>query len=189
MKTPIESEYQRRCATTSDINEHLPTLRKLAQGCAHCTEFGTRSGNSTIALLAGLDARADSTSCNTKLVSYDIATAAVQPPDSESAYGAEWEFIQADTGKLHEISETDLLFIDTLHDCAQVEAELQHAPSVRRWLVFHDTVLFGCREESTGQGPGINHAIWNFLASSDGKNWRVWSHYANNCGLLVLRRV
>jgi len=53
--------------------------------------------------------------------------------------------------------------------------------------VFHDTVLFGGWEEThQGGGPGIMHAILCFLAENP--HWRVKSHHANNCGLLVLER-
>lgn len=180
----IEEWYRARCASGSDINEHMPRLRELATQCDHVTEFGTRSGNSTIAFLAGLSARAEDSGRACVLESYDINAADVQPP----ACCAKWEFHRADTRKLEVISETDLLFIDTLHDCEQVRAELMHAPKAKRWLVFHDTVLFGWREESTNGLPGIMQAILEFLATDEGHKWRVESHAVNNCGLLVLWR-
>lgn len=180
----INEWYDARCASQSDINEHLPKLRFLAYYCRHITEFGTRSGNSTVAFLAGLSAIAEDSGGACKLVSYDIAPAGIVPPECLCA----WEFNQADTGNLKYIESTDMLFIDTLHDCAQVEAELKHAPSVRQYLVFHDTVLFGWREESTDGLPGIMQAILEFLATDEGHKWRVLTHDVNNCGLLVLCR-
>jgi hypothetical protein len=178
----IQEWYNIRRESPSDINEHMPLLKKLAEGCGHITEFGTRTGNSTVALLAGLDEgyRVGMR----ELVSYDINAADIVPP----VCAPTWTFNRANTKTLPDIADTDLLFIDTLHDAEQVAAELMHARRVRSWLVFHDTVLFGCREESTNQGPGICHAIWQFLATVEGEKWRVWSHDANNCGLLVLRR-
>lgn len=83
---------------------------------------------------------------------------------------------------------TEMLFIDTLHDCAQVRSELRHAHNVSRYLVFHDTVLFGWREESTNGLPGIMQAILEFLSTQEGRKWRVESHDVRNNGLLVLRR-
>lgn len=168
----IQEIFDQRAATPSDINEHMPRLRELARECRHVTEFGVRTGNSAVAFIAGCD----------ELVSYDIN------PTPLALTVAGWTFKQADTGRLDDIAETDLLFIDTLHTCAQVEAELKHAGRVRKYLVFHDTVLFGCWEETTQGGPpGINHAIWQFLAAN--REWAVKEHHANNCGLLVLERI
>lgn len=169
----LDELYSRRVATPSDINQHMAYLRALAEHCTHITEFGVRTGNSTVAFAAGLKP-------DGKLVGYDINPPMLGLPRS-------WEFIQADTGKLEDIAETDLLFIDTLHDCAQVAAELRHGKRVRKWIVFHDTVLFGTREESTGIPPGINQAIWDFLAAN-WREWRVEQHVSHNCGLLTLRR-
>lgn len=180
----INEWFDARAASTSDINEHMPKLRELAAECFHVTEFGTRSGNSTVAFLAALAETAEA-GFPAKLVSYDIKPADIAPPESP----AKWEFIQADTSKLTNIHATDMLFIDTLHDCAQVRAELAHAAHVGRYLVFHDTVLFGWREESTNGLPGIMQAILEFMTTEEGRKWRVESHAVNNCGLLVLRRV
>jgi hypothetical protein len=182
----INEWFEARRASTSDINEHMQTLRDLAAQCWHITEFGTRSGNSTVAFLAGLDEAANKSRLPIPhvLESYDINPAGVEPPFC----GAQWKFHRADTGKLENITATDMLFIDTLHDCAQVAAELKHAPKVKQWLVFHDTVLFGWREESTNGLPGIMQAILQFMATDEGHKWRVESHFPNNCGLLVLRR-
>jgi hypothetical protein len=180
----INEWFDARRASTSDINEHMQTLRDLAAQCCHITEFGTRSGNSTVAFLAGLSSAAEETGFPCLLESYDIKPADIAPPEC----AAKWRFHMADTGKLDSITATDMLFIDTLHDCAQVAAELKHAPKVGRWLVFHDTVLFGWREESTNGLPGIMQAILVFLSTEEGHKWRVESHAVNNCGLLVLRR-
>ncbi len=43
--------HRQACETPSDINEHLPTLYALAKECRHLTEFGTRTGATTTALL------------------------------------------------------------------------------------------------------------------------------------------
>lgn len=178
MSSAIHSLYTERAATPSDINQHMPRLRALAEACQTIVEFGTRSGNSTTAFLAGLDPIPGAT-----LHSYDIAPQQFTPPE---LLFATWEFHQADTTQLEWIPACDLLFIDTLHNCDVVAAELAHADSVRRWIAFHDTVLFGSRDEA-GPGPGINHAIFRFLAAHP--EWRVLEHHAHNCGLLVLERV
>ena len=175
----IKELYATRAATPSDINEHMPVLKDLATECHHITEFGTRTGNSTIAFLAGI---ADDIS--SKLESYDLNPPGFEAPEDVRHL---WRFTQADTGKLPDIADTGMLFIDTLHTCEQVRLELLHGNRAWKYLVFHDTVLFGSWEETTqGGGPGIMHAILCFMA--DNPHWSVKKHYANNCGLLILER-
>ena len=48
----IENYYNNLVNTPSDINEHLPTLRKYAEECDHITEMGVRWIVSTYAFLA-----------------------------------------------------------------------------------------------------------------------------------------
>jgi hypothetical protein len=178
VSTPLLSLFSARAASASDINQHMPRLRALASCCSVVVEFGTRSGNSTVAFLQGLADRTAGT-----LHSYDIAPQQFQPPELPESVA--WQFHQADTTQLDTIPACDLLFIDTLHNFEVVEAELQHHRQVARWIAFHDTVLFGSRDE-LGYGPGINHAIFRFLAANH--EWAVLEHHAHNCGLLVLQR-
>lgn len=182
MTTPIEEDYLRRVVTPSDINEHLGTLRTLArQTCGDVAEFGVRTGNSTIALLAGIEDRPEGGT----LHSYDLNPAQLTPPDRTRA---KWNFTQADTSKLAAIPYVDLLFIDTLHTYEQVKAELQHARRVNRYLAFHDTTLCGWQDEHFGTGGGINRAIFEFLLSPQGRHWSVCHHNPANNGLTVLER-
>lgn len=173
----IENLFNERRAQPSDIWQHMERLKALAIGCIRVAEFGVRSGNSTVSLLAGLDVYGG------ELFSYDINPAGLQIPTMERAA---WTFTQANTAELTEIPECDGLFIDTLHTAAQVAAELKHAHRVADWIAFHDTVLFGTRDEDTGAEIGICHPIWEFLAANH--EWRPAAHYPENCGLLVLRR-
>jgi Methyltransferase domain len=171
--------YLERCRTPSDINEHLPVLSSFASGCQHATEFGIREGNSTIALLNGL---AGTGYPRAHLESYDIS-----PPKFECPVLPEWVtwgHQLADTSKLPKIDPTDLLFIDTLHTAEQVEAELRHAWSVRLWIIFHDTMLYGSIGEFNH--CGIIEPIFQFLINHP-SSWQITEHYPNNNGLLVLR--
>jgi hypothetical protein len=43
----IEIKYRNACDEVSDINEHIPVLKRYADMCEHVTEFGVRSGVST----------------------------------------------------------------------------------------------------------------------------------------------
>lgn len=179
----LTAEFSARSRSGSDIHEHLPVLSALAQVCGHVTEFGVRGGNSTIALLHGLALDDD----GGELASYDLMPHGIEcvpylPPTLT------WRFSLADTSTLSGIAPTDFLFIDTLHTCAQVAAELRHAPRVRKYIAFHDTVLFGWHDEAPGTGPGIMQAIFDFLGSAEGSHWHVVSHAPRNNGLLILAR-
>ena len=170
----------------SDIACHLPFLFLLAsgEGIAQIVEFGVRTGNSTLALLLGLNEGGGE---NTTLYSYDI-----NPPNVNVALKAfdgvdctRWVFHQQDTADPNlKIPNCDLLFIDTLHTEAQVRAELCHHHMVRRWIILHDTVLFGEYGEN-GQ-PGINRAINEFLRNP---YWTQRFLFQHNCGLTVLERI
>ena len=59
----LEQIYYQKCNSPSDINEHLPTLKRYADECEHITEMGVRWVVSTYAFLM---------SKPKKLVSIDI---------------------------------------------------------------------------------------------------------------------
>jgi cephalosporin hydroxylase len=180
----LQEEYAHRLAEKSDINEHMPTLSVLAEQCRTVCEFGVRYGNSTIALLHGLNAGFRDANAQTALHSFDISPAQLVIPE---APGVDWTFTQTDTSKLQSIPRCDMLFIDTAHTFEQVRAELRHAHSVSRYLAFHDTTLFGWSDEFGGKGPGIMQAIFDFMATQEGRRWYVSAHYPNNNGLLILK--
>jgi hypothetical protein len=171
--------YQQALSTPSDIWEHLPTLHRLAEGCEHVTEFGTRRGCSTRAFLHAQPQ---------VLVSYGL----VREPDvdllEEAARQAgrpRFRFVQADVLQV-EIEETDLLFVDTFHVYEQTRRELAlHAARARKYLVFHDTTTFA--ESGEGEGSrGIWPAIEEFLR--DHPDWRLQVRLTNNNGLTILER-
>lgn len=184
--------YARLCHTKSDINEHLPTLLKLAYECEHVTEMGVRWATSTTALLHAQPAN---------LECYDVYRDAQVDevhypwdtyPEVESVVAVDrgmegrthMRFHLADVLTV-DIDETDMLFIDTRHTYAQLKAELErHSSKVRSILAFHDTILFGQRGEDGG--PGLRPAIDEFLAAHP--EWRVDQEFTNNNGLLVARR-
>ena len=47
----LQKIYDTFCAKKSDINEHLPVLKKYADHCDHITEMGVRSVVSTFAFI------------------------------------------------------------------------------------------------------------------------------------------
>lgn len=176
----IDREFVIRCNDkSSDINEHLPTLKQYAEQCGHVTEFGVRSGNSTVAFMA---ARPD------HFVSYDIhcnhrfiACLERLARDNE----IQWEF-KLESSLSAIIEPTDMLFIDTSHRASHCEQELKlHADNVRSFLGFHDTT--GNWEWGEGEGhPGLRYAIEPFMAEHP--EWKQVYRAENNNGLLILER-
>lgn len=175
--TPLQTLFEERAAFHGhkDMLPHMHQLKQLAASCRTATEFGIRTGQSTIAIAAGLEAGGGG-----ELTSYDRDDPQFEFPASATV---KWQWHRADTAKLDLIEPTDLLFIDTLHNAAQVEAELKHSPMVRRYIALHDAYKFAQDGES---GEGIVKAIFEFLA--DNPEWCVLQYYHSQWGLLVLSR-
>jgi hypothetical protein len=175
----LEEAYESVCATVSDIYLHCPTLKNLAEGKDHVTEFGCRRGISTIALLSGKPKH---------LISYDfefpaIANArnVIKPLAGNTVYEAKL----ADTREI-EIEPTDVLFIDTLHVYEQLLCELDiHQSKVRGFIACHDTHTFACQGEH-GAPPGLSDAIRDFLGLYS--EWYIYSQTTENNGLTILAR-
>ena len=177
----ITENYNRLCEQVSDINQHLPTLMKYASECEHITEMGVRGIVSTFALLMGEPKR---------MISYDINWAqgieGIIKEANES--GIDFDFRIANTTDLT-IVETDLLFIDTLHNYNQLKRELElHSDKARKYLIFHDTTSFEWIGESYNgklDEKGIWYAIEELI--EEGK-WEIKERYTNNNGLTILKR-
>jgi predicted O-methyltransferase YrrM len=165
----------------SDIAEHLEVLHRFASTCRHVTEFGTRTGVSTTALLAAQPQ---------KLVCYDLRRSReaiiLEAVAKEPGRRTTLHFHQEDV-LTAQIEPTELLFIDTLHTREQLSQELaRHAASVSKYLVFHDTETFG-RSGETPETQGIWPAIAEYLQQHP--EWRLLQHRTNNNGLTVLTRL
>ena len=135
------AEYERRLSLPSDIQDHLPELYHWARGwpLGHVVELGTRSGNSTSALLAGVEAARRG-----HVWSIDIADADVPGEWRESEY---WTFLKGDALSPWALDLTpdtiDVLFIDLdPHSFEQTLAALMMwAPRVSPGgvILCHDT--------------------------------------------------
>lgn len=177
-KQTLDDVYKARLKIKSDISEHMELLSRLASLCENVTEFGVRDGNSTIAFLHGTPKT---------LTSYDINRFQRKNAYLKFAkvHGVEFTFVQADTLKIQPIPRTDLLFFDTQHTYDQLAAELKiHANQVSKFLVFHDTSIFG--DHGRGGQKGIWPAIAEFL--KENSFWLLWLYSTQNNGLAVLRK-
>lgn len=165
--------FEQLCKSTSDINEHLPTLRDLAKECSHVTEMGVRYIVSTWAFIEA----------NPKtLISIDHKHPSVYGGDITKVEqackekGIVFTFVEGDTREI-DIDKTDLLFIDTDHTYEQLKAELKrHSDKVKKYIVLHDTV--SC--------PEMLPAIDEWLEKGV---WKLHAHYQNNNGVSVYSRV
>lgn len=184
----ILNKYNYLCSVPSDINEHLPVIKKYAEECEHITEMGVRYVVSTWALLAAKPK---------KIFCYDILTGLDMDvfnrnlnelSNKAKDINVNFLFSQADVLNI-EIEETDLLLIDTYHEYNQIKQELKlHGNKVKKYLIFHDTTTFGEFGE-TFKVPntiGIWPAIEEFMLEN--KEWRIEERLTNNNGLTILKR-
>jgi hypothetical protein len=179
----LEKKYIELCNRKSDINEHLPTLKKYTEQCETIVEMGVRYIVSTYAFMMGMPKKI--TSIDIKHPKEyggkidDVVTLAKEN-------NIDFEFILGDT-RIIEIEETDLLFIDTWHIYDQLKIELEnHSNKVRKYIILHDTTLFEFNGEGFGY-LGLWPAIEEFLKNNN--KWIICERYVNNNGLTILKRI
>ena len=179
----LEDLYVDRCQRRSDINEHIPTLKKYAEKCDHITEMGVRSIVSTYGFLAGKPKQMVCIDINHPSRSGGNFPELVQVTEQENIF---FEFRCADTLKI-EIEETDLLFIDTKHTYGHLKKELElHGNMARKYIILHDTVTYGHVDMGCSRGLGLMPAINEFLENNP--HWKIIEHFDNNNGLTVVGR-
>lgn len=179
----LEEIYNRHCTQYSDIQEHLPTLKRYTEKCEHVTEMGVRYVVSTYAFMMGKPKR---------LISYDILPVenfGIDRGDLKKLAednGVNFDFFVGDTTKI-EIEETDLLFIDTWHVYQQLIVELnKHGNKSKKYIIMHDTTKFGEVGECN-EGDGLMKAVFEFININS--NWVIHEKFENNNGLTVLKRL
>ena len=171
--------YQRGKNSIQWIYMYMDELYELSKECNHITEMGVNEVNSSWAFLKARPK---------KLVCIDITFKKVPVShrfadhiwleslkDLAKKENVELVLLENDTSKI-EIEKTDLLFIDTNHSYDHLKKELTlHANNVRKYIAFHDTVLF----------YDLNRAINEFLIEN--KNWTIYKNIESNPGLLIIK--
>jgi hypothetical protein len=171
--------YREAVNTPGDINEHSPKLKELASECQHVTDIGMRPLFSTVALLAGQPEKLISVAPTPHQIFYVIDKLEVLKGRTQFKYE------QASTPGWDMTEETDLLFLDTKHTANQIYAELvKYAGKVRRYIVRHDTQIYG--ETGEDGKPGLRVGIRQFL--SENPQWSVIHDTDVQYGLMVLGR-
>jgi predicted O-methyltransferase YrrM len=136
----IHEIYLQRCSVWSDIVDHLPVLRDtVVQAKAQTVvELGVRTGNSTAALLDGVELTGG------HLWSVDIRLMPqAQYTPLKRAAGDRWTFVIGDdlavADQLPE--QIDVLFIDSSHFYEHTLAELALYGPRATTILLHDTEL------------------------------------------------
>lgn len=164
-------------STPRDLDQHCRALRTMAERCDHITEFSGRR-ESTVAILAGKP---------TVLVSHQLEQDGMIERLAELV-AEETAFVRTTktSQEVPEIEETDMLFIDGEHTFARLAEELtKYAPATKRYIVMHDTQIYGERGEDGG--PGLMAAILEFVRAFP--EWSIISHTVEQYGLTVLGRL
>ena len=188
----INEKFNTLCNTPSDINEHLPILKKYATGCDIVVELGVRWVVSTYAFLAATP---------NKLISVDIthpaewggASALGEVELFANELNVDFSFIQASSLDVT-LQNHDLLFIDTWHCYRQLLSELNmHHSNVNKYIILHDTTLFEFVDETaygesgTGNEIGLWPAVEKFILENP--EWSIKERNINNNGLTILEKI
>ena len=163
---------------------HFEMLKRYADLCKSVTEFGVYDWNTTwsfvnssIKKLRCYDGK-ERGKFSRKNGGYNDVVKACEENEID------FKFVKADT-RTCDIDETDMLFIDTWHTYDQVKAELRLADKVNKFILFHDTVLYG--ETGSGGEEGILRAIDEFL--QDNPDWIKLEDNKTGNGLLAIKRI
>lgn len=207
-KTLIHSTFQNLCATPSDINEHLPTLKLYASKCDSFIEAGVRTPTSQYAIASGLCDRLEKDpDAPILMVSIDLET-------NERIVESSILLNNVFNHEFHQMSDLDFpikrkfdaIFIDTFHVYGHLKRELEYFhKSIEKFIIMHDTEVdkvhgevirmrmnivellqktgYTHKELTTGLGP----AIEEFL-KEHGDEWEIGHVYTNNNGLTILVR-
>ena len=203
----MESTYKKLCDTKSDINEHLPTLRKYATECETIFETGVRGVVSSWAFADGLRDNGKDTK---KLHVNDISSCQIESLGRECANsGVELTSVWKNNLELDVTGWAfDMTFIDTWHVYGQLKRELEKfAPVTKKYMVMHDTTVdeihgetarwMGGRPTAERQSKetgipvdeimkGLWPAVEEFLEAHD--DWTLHERFTNNNGLTILKK-
>jgi len=195
----MEDYYRQKCNTVSDINEHLPTLRRYAEDCTSVVECGVRDVVCSFAFACGLKNKPD----NSYVLIDPYKSKYINPfLDLCKKENVNASFIEK--SDLHcELFKTDLLFIDTWHVYGQLKRELARWNGyVNKYIIMHDTTVdeiygetirvgWNATEQSKASGipiDEINKGLWPAIVEflQNNNEWQLKERFTNNNGLTIL---
>jgi hypothetical protein len=201
----IADLYNRSATIVSDINEHVPTLRKYAAECSSLAELGVRTGVSTFGLFKGLTESPAETKSYYG-VDIDECPITVLAKNVATNNGIAYTFVKGDSVKVDLPNNVDLLFIDTWHVYGHLKRELvKHHDKVLKYIVLHDTTVdewngesircgFNVKKQAKESGypaeeitKGLWPAVEEFLKEHEAE-WKLHERFTNNNGLTILKR-
>jgi hypothetical protein len=201
----VRDNYEMNAIRPSDINEHLPTLRKYATKCSTIAEMGVRGCVSTWAFIQGLIENKEQ---KKELMCVDIDDLDLSEIITIAKdAGVNVKFIKDDSAKVDLGKRVDLLFIDTWHVYGHLKRELEfHHSNVDKYIIMHDTTVDAIWGESMRCGSdvrkqavdsgysveeickGLTPAIDEFLESHY-PEWTLLEKFENCNGLTILKRL
>jgi cephalosporin hydroxylase len=182
----VDEKFYYLSNTPSDINEHLPILKKYTEECESVLELGVRWIVASWAFLSGKPKY---------FTGLDIDDPSIHGADlNELKKGAEqnnvnFNFILGDDLNpevYNNLPNFDLIFIDTDHTYHQVINELKvYNSKANKYIILHDTISFRHGGFNNDQ-KGIWAAVMEFLYLH--KEWELWESFSNNNGLTILKK-
>lgn len=197
----LQQMYEAYCQKPSDINEHIPVLRQLANECTSVAEIGVRSIVSTWGILQGLS---ENSFPQKKYLGIDLQT----PPINQlqlvkklaKENGIDFVFWTVNDMQI-ELEPVEMLFIDSLHTYCHLTYELEtFSPKVQKYLCIHDTSdPWAHRDDKSYHGKyseypswydrskrGLWPAVCDFLERHP--EWSLVERRTNNHGFTILKR-
>jgi hypothetical protein len=208
-RAEIQAMYKTVCATPSDLNQHLKTMKTLAMKCTHVTEL-----NSSGFIESGWSHAHGLLLNNTAEQSCLVLVCPKKSADIDAFSDLckraqlDFEFVQQDYLNAP-IQDTDMLFIDSWHVYGQMKRELQAWHShVNKYIVMHDTTVDEWLGETVRCGGGTSTAqiqsqttgiptleilmgIWPAIVEflSTHADWKLKERFVHNNGLTILERI
>jgi hypothetical protein len=200
--TSLSDMYTLKATTPSDINEHLPTLKRYATLCNVIVECGVRAVTSSYAFALALKDRP-----NVKLYMVDPSKSGEV---AKLEFLCEQELVPTEFFNQSDLDcplvKTDLLFIDTWHVYGQLKRELARwNSSVSKYIIMHDTTVDEWKGETIRVGwnaelqskqfgipvEEINKGLWPAITEFlvEHPEWKLKERFTNNNGLTILQRV
>jgi hypothetical protein len=199
----LKAKYDFLCNTSSDINEHLPTLYKYAKECESVLELGVRGVVSTYAFTYGLlnNEKPIKTIFLNDITPCDIREYLHITKDLDIDVDYKW----VNDLELKVDQSYDITFIDTWHVYGQLKRELEKFSKVtKKYIIMHDTTVDEIHGETIRMNmnpyiqsvqsgipldeilKGLWPAVSEFLENNS--EWKIKERFTNNNGLTILEK-